>query len=126
MASKLRSSQEAQKSIWSAELKKRIEVLKEKGLEAGKIDKDAIVRKIKAKIRETSFRLTTITAYEKKLEDMARLREEKKAAPPKEKGRKAAPEPVEESKAKKKKKKEDGGEQAVKKESKKKAEASAS
>lgn len=124
MASKLRSAREAQKIYWQTKLSERIEELKGKGLEGAGIDKDPIIRELKAKVRESSFRLNSIGAREKKLEDMARIREEKKAAPPKEKGKKAAA-PVEEPKAKKKKKKEEGGEQAVKKESKKKAEATA-
>lgn len=124
MASKLRSSREAQKSYWAAMLDKRVEELGGKGLDKDRIERDAAVRKLKAKVREASFRLAAIEAREKKLEDMVRLKEEKKLAGPKEKGKKAAPAPVEEPKAKKKKKKEEGGEgQAAKKESKKKAEA---
>lgn len=122
MASKLRTAREAQKAIWEAELSKRIEWLNENGVDGDKVKKDTTVRMLKAKLRETKFRLSTIAAYEKKLEDMARVREEKKAAPPKEKGKKAAEAPVEEPKAKKKEKKKEAQAEAPKKEPKKKAE----
>ena len=125
MASKLRISRESQKAYWEDRLARRKEELSGQGLEGNKIDKDSIVRKLKAKVRESTFRITAIGAREKKLEDMTRIREEKKAAPPKEKGRKAEAAPVEEAKSKKKKKKEEGGEAPVKKEPKKKAEAPA-
>lgn len=114
MASKLRSARETQKADWQGKLDGRMSELKELGLDGKGIEKDAVIRKLKAKVREASFRLSAIVAGEKKIEDMARIKEEKKAAPPKEKGKKAAP--VEDAKAKKKEKK---------KEPKKKAEAAA-
>lgn len=125
MASKLRTAREAQKVLWEAELSRRTEFLNGKGLGGEEIAKDTTVKKIKAKIRETAFRLSTIAAYEKKLEDMARIREEKKAAPPKVKGKKAEA-VIEEPKSKKKeKKKEAASGDAPKKEPKKKAEKAA-
>ncbi len=125
MASKLRSAREAQKAEWQAKLAQRTDELKGAGADDGVLKKDTVIRQLKAKIREATFRITAIEAREKKLEDMARAREEKKAAPPKEKGKKAAAQ-VEEPKSKKKEKKKEGQEQAPKKESKKKAEAAAS
>ncbi|HQI01868.1 MAG TPA: hypothetical protein PLA18_11370 [Deltaproteobacteria bacterium] len=122
MASKLRAAREAQKAFWEAELGRRIEFLNGKGFDDGRVARDTEVKRIKAKIRETAFRLSTIAAYEKKLEDMARLREEKKAAPPKVKGKKAAEAVVEAPKAKKKEKKKEAQADAPKKEPKKKAE----
>jgi len=122
MASKLRSAREAQKAFWEAELGRRIEFLNGKGFDDDMVARDTAVKKIKAKIRETAFRLSTIAAYEKKLEDMARLKEEKKAALPKVKGKKAAEAVVEEPKAKKKKEKKEAQGEAPKKEPKKKAE----
>jgi hypothetical protein len=121
MASKLRNARETQRSYWVEKLARLREELKEQGLDEQQVEKDTAVRKLKAKITDTNVRLAAIAANEKKLEDMARIREEKKAAPQKEKGKKAAA-PVEEPKAKKKKKKEEGGEPPVKKEGKKKAE----
>ncbi len=122
MASKLRTAREAQKAFWEAELGRRIEFLNGRGFDDGRIERDPTVKKIKAKIRETAFRLSTIAAYEKKLEDMARLKEEKKAAPPKVKGKKAAEAMAEEPKAKKKEKKKEAQAEVPKKEPKKKAE----
>ena len=127
MASKFRISRESQKAYWEDKLNKRKEQLAGLGYASEKIEKDATVRGLKAKVRECAFRIVAIGAREKKLEDMARLREEKKAAPPKEKGKKAEAAPVEATKTQqKKKKKAEGGEEAVKKEPKKKAEAAAS
>ncbi len=122
MASKLRSVRESQKAYWIEKLGRRKAVLAEMGIDGKLIEKDSVVKKLKAKINDTNIRLSAIDANEKKLLDMARLREEKKAAPQKEKGKKEAA-PVVEAKPKKKKKKEEGGEQPVKKEAKKKAEA---
>jgi hypothetical protein len=116
MASKLRNSRETQKAYWVEKLNKRVEQLTGQGIDAKKIEKDTVVRQLKAKVRESSFRLVAIDGMTKKLVDMEKLREEKKAAPPKIKGKKAEAAPVEESKTKKKKK--EGGE-------KKKAEAPA-
>jgi len=96
--------------------------LGETGIDGDLIEKDSVVKKLKAKINDSNIRLAAIEANEQKLVDMARLKEEKKAAPQKEKGKKAAP-PVVEAKPKKKKKKEEGGEQPAKKEAKKAAEA---
>jgi hypothetical protein len=124
MASKLRSARETQKAAWQEKLAGRMNELKDMGVDGKSIEKDAIIRKLKAKVREATFRLTAIVAREKKLEDMARIKEEKKAAPPKEKGKKAAP--VEDAKSKKKEKKKEGQEKAPKKEPKKKADAAAS
>jgi hypothetical protein len=126
MASKLRISRESQKAYWEDKLNKRKEELIGLGLDGKKIEKDSIVKKLKAKVNESAFRIKAIVAREKKLEDMARIREEKKAAPPKEKGKKAEAAPVEQTKSQKKKKKAEGGEEAPKKEPKKKAEAPAS
>jgi hypothetical protein len=119
MASKLRSVRESQKTYWEDKLGRRREELGAAGLDKKAIEKDTVVKMLRAKVRDTTKRIAAIGAREQKLEDMARLREEKKAAPPKEKGKKAAA--VEEPKTKKKKKKEEGG-QPVKKEAKKKAE----
>jgi hypothetical protein len=123
MASKLRNSRESQKAYWADKLNKRVEQLTSQGFDGKKIEKDTVVRQLKAKVRESSFRLVAIDGRAKKIVDMEALREEKKAAPPKEKGKKAEAAPVEASKSQKKKKKE-GGDEGAKKE-KKKAEAPA-
>ncbi len=123
MASKIRSARETQKTYWASKLSQRIDELKAKGIEGKVADKDPVVRKLKAKVRESTFRLTTISSCEKKIVDMAKAKEEKLAAPPKVKGKKVEAAPVEPVKDKKKKKKDEGGDAAApKKEPKKKAE----
>lgn len=107
MTSKSEAAREAQREYWENKLKQRLSFLGEKGLESSKITKDATVRKIRAKMRETENRLKVIADLEKKKEDMARLKAEKKAVPKKEKGKKKkeAEETRETSKRQQKKKK---------------------
>jgi len=88
MASKLMKSREAQQALWDRKLSQRKEILVAEGKSEAEIEKDTVVRSIKAKQKETKVRIKAIAAKEAKLVDMARLREEKKAAPPKEKGKK--------------------------------------
>jgi len=108
MASKEKNVREGQKTYWERKLSQRIEVLTGDGLETDMIDKDIAVKKLRAKIRETLHRLRTIESKEKKIEEMARVKEEKKAAPLKEKSKKekASEKPPADAKAKKKKKEE--------------------
>jgi hypothetical protein len=114
MASKEKIVREGQKTYWERKLNQRIEVLKGKEFETDKIEKDTVVKKIRAKIRETKSRLRTIDEKEKKIEEMARIREEKKAAPAKVKTKKEKPseKAPAEAKSKKKKKKEEKKEKA--------------
>lgn len=104
MASKLKIVRESQKTYWEKKLNARIEVLKGSGLGETDIQRDIVVRKLKAKVKDTISRIRAITAKDEKIKEMARLKEEKKAAPVvKEKGKKAAPEapaPKKEKKAK--------------------------
>jgi hypothetical protein len=88
MTSKSEAARESQREFWENKLKQRLSSLGEKGLESSKITKDAAVRKIRAKIRETENRLRVIADLEKKKADMARRKVEKKAGPKKEKGKK--------------------------------------
>jgi hypothetical protein len=88
MRSKSEAARETQREYWQNKLNQRLSVLAEKDLESSKIIKDATVRKIRAKIRETDGRLKAIAGLDKKKEDMARLKAEKEAAPKKEKSRK--------------------------------------
>jgi len=114
MASKEKGVREGQKTYWERKLSQRIEILTGNELAADMIEKDTVIKKIRAKIRETINRLKTIENKEKKIEEMARIKEERKAAPPKEKPKKEkASEKAPAEKAKKKKKKEEKpGEQA--------------
>ncbi|MBW1797202.1 MAG: hypothetical protein JRJ21_02090 [Deltaproteobacteria bacterium] len=107
MPSKSKAARLNQKDSLENKLEQRLTVLAEKGLKPGEISKDANVRGIRAKIRETNARLNAISALEKKAEEMARTKAEKEAAPKEEKGKKkkAQEEAAEMRKRQKKKKK---------------------
>ncbi|MBW1705161.1 MAG: hypothetical protein JRJ86_08335 [Deltaproteobacteria bacterium] len=109
MPSKSKAARLNQKDSLENKLEQRLTVLAEKGLKPGEISKDANVRGIRAKIRETNARLTAISALEKKAEEMARIKAEKEAAPKEEKGKKKKEEAAETSKRQKKKKKKKEG-----------------
>jgi hypothetical protein len=51
------------------------------GIESPKIDKDVIVKKLRADINAVNTRLKRIADIEKKTEELARIKAEKKAAP---------------------------------------------
>ena len=85
VASKSLEARENQKEYWGSKLNQRLSFLTDKGFEPGKIAKDGIVRKFRAKIRETESRLKTIASKEMKVEEMARTKAEKAASPKQEK-----------------------------------------
>jgi len=107
MASKTKEARVEQKRYWDAQLEQRVSLLKEKGLDADAVSRDASVRKLRAKIRETGRRLTAIGGKEQKAEEMARIKAEKLAAPKIKKSdkKKMAEEKPAESKRQQKKKK---------------------
>ena len=88
MSSKSKEARVGQKEYWGNKLNQRLSFLAEKGFEPEKIAKDATVRKIRAKIRETESRLKTIAGAKKKTEEMARIKAQKEAVPKEEKGKK--------------------------------------
>ncbi|RLB43332.1 MAG: hypothetical protein DRH12_03230 [Deltaproteobacteria bacterium] len=88
MASKSKAARLNQISYWEGRLEERLKTLSEEGKDPQRVAKDPIVRKIRAKIRETQSRLNAIEAKEKKNEEMARRKAQKAAAPKKEKGKK--------------------------------------
>jgi len=88
MASKGKAERVGQKAYWEVKLDRRLTVLGEKGLEPEKIAKDAVVREIRAKIREAGLRLKAIADLERRTQDLARVKAEKMAAPKKEKSKK--------------------------------------
>jgi hypothetical protein len=88
MASKSKESREVQKEYWGNKLNQRLSLLAEKGFDPEKIAKDTTVRKIRAKIRKTKSRLNTIAGFEKKTEEMAKIKAQKQAVPKEEKGKK--------------------------------------
>jgi hypothetical protein len=112
MASKGKEVRVAQKGYWEEKLGLRLSALGGKGLEPGKISRDAVVRKIRARIREADLRLRTIARVEKRTEDLARIKTEKMAAPKEEKGKKrkeADGAPAMSKRQQKKRKKIEGG-----------------
>jgi hypothetical protein len=88
MASKAKDTRLNQKAYWEKKLSARLAGMTEKGVEADKIKKDATLKKIRAKLRETDARLQAIEALEKQLESKAQLKAEKAAGPKKDKGKK--------------------------------------
>jgi hypothetical protein len=66
------------------ELKNRLSFLSGKGIEARKIDKDPLVRKLKADIKRVNYRLRLMADHEKRSEEMAKVKAERAAAPSKE------------------------------------------
>lgn len=109
MGSKLREVQNGQKARFEQNLKDRLAVLSEAGIESSKIDKDSLVKKLRANIKAINARLKAIDANEKKTEELARMKVEKAAAPQKspeavtvkEKKAKEAPAPAKEKTKKK-------------------------
>jgi hypothetical protein len=88
MASKSLEARENQKEYWGSKLNQRLSFLTEKGFESDKIARDSIVRKFRAKIRETESRLKTIAGKENKVAEMAKIKAEKMATPKQEKAKK--------------------------------------
>jgi len=107
MASKDKVARDTQKTYWEGALSRRLEALKESGLERGEIAKDTYVRKIRAEMRKIGARLAVIDKKEKKIEEMAKIKAEKALAATKAKVKKTKEEEEtpEESKRQKKLKK---------------------
>ncbi|PKN33734.1 MAG: hypothetical protein CVU61_11470 [Deltaproteobacteria bacterium HGW-Deltaproteobacteria-19] len=109
MASKAKGIRQSQKDIWQKKMEKRLAELAAKGIEGTAAARDAVVRALKAKVREANGRLAAIDAKDKKTADKketkARKLEEAKLGKTKE----DAP-PVEEKASKSKKKKEEKAE----------------
>jgi len=109
MGSKQKQTQIGRKANIDRRLLDRLSFLSKKGIESPEINKDALVKKLRADIRAINARLDAIAANEKKTEELAKIKAEKAAAHLKEheggkgKEKKEAP-PPEEGKEKKKKK----------------------
>lgn len=84
MGLKRKQVQMRHKAYFEQELQNRLSFLSGKGIEAPKIDKDPIVRKLKANIRAAKKRLRLIADKEKRTEEMAKIKAERAASPPKE------------------------------------------
>jgi len=109
MASERRETRLKQKAEWEVKLQKRLALLAEKGADKKKIAGDALVKGLKAKIKESQARLRAIDATEKRTAELATIKAERLARPKEEtpKAKKVAA-PPSEAKPKKKKKKEEG------------------
>ncbi len=88
MGSNSKAARLSQMNYWEAKLEQRIKRLSESGKEPQKIPSDPVVRKIRAKIRETQARIRAIEEKEKKNEELARQRTQKTSKPKKEKFKK--------------------------------------
>ena len=81
MGSKHKQSRMEQKASFERRLEDRLSYLSKKGIESPKIDKDVLVKKLRADINAVKTRLKAIADNEKRTEDLARIKAEKAAAP---------------------------------------------
>jgi len=120
MGSRKKEAQERQKAYFERGLEERLSFLSKKGIESPGIDKDTLVKKLRANIRAIKVRLKAITANEKRTEELAKIKAEKAALPPlpkdqqEGKGKKSKEAPEEGKEKKKKKEKEKGQDQEKK------------
>ena len=84
MGLKRKQMQMRQKAYFEQKLQNRLSLLSGRGIEAPKIDKDPLARKLQANIRAVNKRLRLIADNEKRTEEMAKIKAERAAAPPKE------------------------------------------
>jgi hypothetical protein len=111
MGSKHKRSRMEQKVSFEQRLEERLSYLSKKGTEHPEIDKDVIVKKLRADINAVNTRLKAITDNEKRTEELARIKAEKaeKVVAPREdqeigKDKKSKEAPAEGKEKKKKKK----------------------
>ncbi len=106
MGSNQKQVKVGQKESFGQKLKDRLASLSEKGIESLKIEKDTLVKKLRANIRAVNTRLKAIDAQEKKSEELAKMKAEKAAIEkdPERINRKKIKETPVEGKEKKKKK----------------------
>jgi hypothetical protein len=81
MGSKQKQTQAVQRDQFKRRLEERLSLLSEKGIEPSKIEKDTLVKKLRANLRAINVRLNTIAEYEKRTEELARIKVERAAAP---------------------------------------------
>ncbi|NPU85676.1 MAG: hypothetical protein HPY65_14465 [Syntrophaceae bacterium] len=110
MASNAKGIRLSQKEIWQKKLEKRLAELAAKGIEGTAAARDAVVRALKARVREANGRLAAIDAKDKKTADKKETKARKLAEAKTEKKKGEAPPPVEEKTSKSKKKKEEKAE----------------
>jgi hypothetical protein len=85
MGLKRKQVQLRHKADFERDLQNRMIYLSGKGIDGPKADKDPIVRKMKAEIREAKNRLRRIADHDKRTEEMAKIKADRAAAPAKEK-----------------------------------------
>ena len=71
---------ENQKKVVEGKIAGRRALLKEKGLDSAVIQRDVVIRKMRAEIRKANFRLASIAAQEKLNAEKAQAKAEKLAA----------------------------------------------
>lgn len=83
MGSKQKQTQMGQRAFFERRLENHLSFLSKKGIESHEIDKNTLVKKMRANIGAINARLDAITVNEKKTEELARRKAEKAAPPPK-------------------------------------------
>ena len=84
MGSKRKQMLMQQRASFEQTLQERLSFLSGKGVQSPKVDKDTIVRKLKADIKAVNNRLRTVAANEKRSEEMAKIKADRESAPRKE------------------------------------------
>ena len=98
MASKLKQTQLQRREQYERRLKTRLALLAERGIEPARIDKDPLVRSLRAQIEATDARLKAIAAIERRTAELAKIKAERAEA------EKAARAPVPEEAARRRRK----------------------
>jgi hypothetical protein len=80
MSLKHKNMQLRQKSYCEQQLKDRLALLAGRGIEGKKVDRDPIVRKLKASVKALNGRLRAIADSEKLVQDLAKSKADKAAA----------------------------------------------
>lgn len=70
-----------QKATFEGKLKARLAFLSGKGIGTAKAEKDPLARELKAEVKASDRRLKRLAEYEKRTEEMARIKAERAAAP---------------------------------------------
>ncbi len=101
MASKLKQTQLRRKEQYDRKLKNRLALLAERKMEPARMEKDPLVKSLRAQIEAADARLKAIAAIEKRTAELAKAKADKAAA---EKAAKEAPAKAEGGKEKGKEK----------------------
>lgn len=77
MGSKMKKTQLGRKEQYERELKNRLFLLAEKKIETPRIDKDPLVKSLRAQIEATDARLKAIARIEQRTAELAKIKAEK-------------------------------------------------